>query len=85
MLFGKSLCDICIKDPFLIKEALESYENQAKEPLGSAVSELCVHDSVRKEVMIKTEALKDVLLVGIDLNLNGSIYKAIELKAFKSI
>ena len=26
ILYGKSLCDICVIDPFLVKEAIETYD-----------------------------------------------------------
>ena len=84
-LFGKSLCDICIKDPFLVKNAIDNYDQQLKEPEGSAIVELCENDTVRKEYLKRTNAIKDVLLIGIDLNFNGTIFKAIEMKAYKSI
>jgi len=84
-LFGKSLCDICIKDPFLVRDALDNYHDQVKEPEGCAIIELCKDDRVRKEFLKKTNAIKDVLLIGIDLNYNGTIFKAIEMKAYKSI
>jgi len=84
-LYGKSICDICIKYPFMVKNALDTYDKQINEPEGSAIIDLCKNDRVRKEFLKRTGAIKDVLLIGIDLNLTGTIFNAIELKAFKSI
>jgi hypothetical protein len=69
----------------LVKYAIDNYQDQVQEPIGSAVMELCENDIVRKQFMMKTNAIRDVLLIGIDLNYNGTIFKAIEMKAYKSI
>ena len=46
-LFGKSFCDIYITDPNEVKNAIDTYDNQIKEPEGSAIAELCTNDNQR--------------------------------------
>ena len=51
VLYGKSLCDICIKDPFLIKEAIDSYPKQALVSEDSIINYICSNQQARLMIL----------------------------------
>lgn len=84
ILMGKSFCDICINEPNMIKESIDS-ECQIFKPYGSILHDLCKDDQMREAILYETESIADSLMIGVDLNFTGTIYRAIKLKSYKAI
>ena len=88
MLEGRSISDICINDYTLVSEAISKKLENTQEPvldLKSALSYIIENDSYRKKMLEMINFVDQTLLIRHDLNMNGTIGRAFELNATKSI
>lgn len=85
MLQGKSLCDICLSDSELIKEAIKSNKNQNTTLNASTIEDVIAGDKLRKETFVSTEFYPKQLIIQVDLNFVSTVERAIAYISYKSL
>jgi hypothetical protein len=54
-------------------------------PDDSIIDQICQKEETRKMILTELGIRGKMLVIGSDMNFNGTIHRAIELKSFKSI
>lgn len=85
ILQGKSLCDICLSDSELIKEAIKNTKNQNAMLNASMIEDIIDGDKLRKETFVSTEFYPKQLIIQIDLNFVSTVQRAIAYISYKSL
>lgn len=79
------MCDICLSDSELIKEAIKNNKNQNALLQASTIEDIIAGDKLRKETFISIDFYPKSLIIQIDLNFVSTIERAIAYISYKSL
>ena len=85
LLKGKSICEICINDPYSVTMAVENWEKFSKEQSGSIIHSISSSDKVRKDIFKFVGFHKQILMLQQDFNFVSTIQRGLLQNSIKSL
>ena len=86
VLYGKSICDICVSDPESVSKALKATSSQESVDFTRTILyKLVVGDPLRKKAFTEINQYPENLKINFDFNMESTITRAMHFKSYKSI